>query len=125
MTAGDATREVPRGAGISCRFDQHTSLWQSLGQLHLGTYTDSDGAALAALLGGQRVGKTKVGAPVTTSDGDDAQLRDDDGGTDGSRDFLGGLDAETDMTLGVTDNHNGLKSRTLAGTSLLLNRLDL
>jgi hypothetical protein len=89
------------------------------------TYSDSDGTALAALLDGQRVGKTKVGTPVSTSDGDDAELGDDDGGTDGSSDFLGGLDAKTDVTLGITDNDNGLESSTLTGTSLLLDGLDL
>lgn len=69
--------------------------------------------------------KTKVGAPVTTTDGDNAELGDDDGGTNSSRDFLGGLDAETDVALGVTDDNDGLEAGTLTGTGLLLDGLDL
>ena len=69
--------------------------------------------------------ETEVGAPVASSDGDDAQLGDDDGGTDGSGDFLGGLDSETDVALRVTDDDNGLESGALTGTGLLLDGLDL
>ena len=68
---------------------------------------------------------TKVGTPVTSSDGEDAQLGDDDGGTDGSCDFLGGLDSETNVALRVTDNDDGLETGTLTGTGLLLHGLDL
>lgn len=89
------------------------------------TYADRDGAALAALLGGQRVGETEVGAPVTPSHGNDAQLGDDDGGADGGRDFLGGLDAEADVALGVANDDNGLEPGPLTGAGLLLNGLDL
>lgn len=87
--------------------------------------TDSDGTALSALLGGQRVRLTEVGTPVTSSDGDDGELGNDDGGADGGRDFLGGLDTETNVALGVTDDNNGLEAGTLTGTGLLLDGLDL
>jgi hypothetical protein len=90
-----------------------------------GDKTNSDGTALAALLGGQRVRFTEVGAPVASSDGDDAELGDDDGGANGGRDFLGGLDAETDVALGVSDDDDGLEAGTLTGTGLLLDGLDL
>jgi hypothetical protein len=90
-----------------------------------GDETDSDGTTLAGLLGGQRVRLTEVGAPVATADGEDGQLRNDDGSADGSSDFLGGLDAETNVTLGVADDNNGLESSALTGASLLLDRLDL
>lgn len=89
------------------------------------TYADDDGTALAALLGGQRVGETEVGTPVTTAYGNDAKLRNNDGGTDGSRDFLGGLDAETDVALGVANDDDGLEPGALTGTRLLLDGLDL
>lgn len=69
--------------------------------------------------------ETEVGAPVATSDGDDAELGDNDGGTDSSRDFLGGLDAETDVALRITDDDDGLEAGTLTGAGLLLDRLDL
>lgn len=90
-----------------------------------GDETDSDGTALAALLGGERVRLTEVGTPVSTADGDDAELGDDDGGADGGRDFLGGLDTETNVALGVTNDDDGLEAGTLTGTGLLLDGLDL
>lgn len=96
-----------------------------MGEWEERTYSDSDGTALAALLGGQRVGSTKVGTPVASSDGNDAELSDDDGGADGSSDFLGSLDTETDVALGVTNDDDGLESGSLTGTGLLLNGLDL
>ncbi len=71
------------------------------------------------------MGETEVGTPVTTTNGDNAELRNDDGGADSSGDFLGGLDAETDVALRVTDDDNGLKPGALTGAGLLLNGLDL
>jgi hypothetical protein len=71
------------------------------------------------------VRKTQVGTPVTSSDWQNAQLCDDDSGTDSSCDFLGGLDTETNVSLRVTNNNDSLESGTLTGTSLLLDRLDL
>lgn len=91
----------------------------------MSTYSDSDRAALAGLLHGDGVRSTQVGTPVTTTDGDDAQLGDNDGGTDGGGNLLGGLDAETDVTLRVTDDDDGLETGALTGTGLLLNGLDL
>lgn len=71
------------------------------------------------------MGETKVGTPVSATDGDDAELSDDDGGADGGSNFLGGLDSETDVALGVTDKDDGLETGTLTGTGLLLDGLDL
>jgi hypothetical protein len=68
---------------------------------------------------------TEVGTPVASSDGKDGELRDNDGGTDGSCNFLGCLDAESDMTLAVTDDNDGLESSSLTGTGLFLDGLDL
>ena len=89
------------------------------------TYTDGDGTALARLLDGNGVRLTKVGAPVTTTDGDDVKLGDDDSGADVGSDFLGGLDTETDVAVGVTNEDDSLEAGTLTGTGLLLNGLDL
>ena len=115
---------VPRGAGMSwCRCQ-----FAFLGEiLILGdiTYTDGNGTALARLLDGNGVRLTKVGAPVSATDGDDVELGNNDGGADGGSDFLGGLDTETDVAVGVTDEDDGLEAGTLTGTSLLLDRLDL
>ena len=67
----------------------------------------------------------KVGAPETTTDGDDGELGDDDSSADGSRDFLGGLDAETNVAVGVANDDDSLETGTLTGTGLLLDGLDL
>lgn len=122
LTAGEATRPVPRGAGIS--YLQSASITAFLDHLRK-TYTDANGTALAALLDGQRVGVTEVGTPVASADRQHAELSDDDGGTDGSSDFLGGLDTETDVALGVTDNDDGLETGALTGAGLLLDGFDL
>ena len=106
-------------------YRQYMRTWQFENWGLGNTHSDRHGTALATLLGGQRVRKTKVGTPVTSSDGKDAQLGDDDGGTDSSSDFLGGLDSKTDVPLRITNDHNGLESSTLTGTGLLLDRLDL
>lgn len=69
--------------------------------------------------------RTEVGTPVASSDGKDREFGDDDGGTNGSCDFFGGLDAETDVTLGITNDNDGFESSTLTGASLFLHRFDL
>lgn len=89
------------------------------------TYSDGNGTTLGALLDGQRVRLTEVGTPVTSPDGQNAELGNDDSSTDGGSDFLGGLDTETNVTLGVTDDNNGLETGTLTSTGLLLDGLDL
>lgn len=71
------------------------------------------------------MGSTQVGSPVTTADGDNAQLGDDDSSADGGGNLLGGLDAETDVPLRVTNDDDGLETGTLTGTGLLLDGLDL
>jgi hypothetical protein len=68
---------------------------------------------------------TEVGAPVAAADGEDGELGDDDGGADSGSDFLGGLDAETDVAFGVADDDDGLESGALTGAGLLLDGLDL
>lgn len=90
-----------------------------------GDKSDGNGTTLGALLDGQRVRLTEVGTPVTSPDGQNAELGNDDSSTDGGSDFLGGLDTETNVTLGVTDDNNGLETGTLTSTGLLLDGLDL
>jgi hypothetical protein len=68
---------------------------------------------------------TKVVAPVTSPNRHYAQLGDDDGGTDCSSDFLRRLDAQTDVSLRVTNDNNRLEPSSLTGTGLLLHGLDL
>ena len=57
---------------------------------------------------------TEVGAPVAATDGDDRELGDDNGGADGGGDFFGGLDAETDVALGVTDDDDAVCTISLS-----------
>lgn len=68
---------------------------------------------------------TKVGAPITSSNGKNGEFGNDDGGSDRGCDFFGGLDAQTDVSFAVADDHDGLESSTLTGTSLLLDGFDL
>ena len=63
--------------------------------------------------------------PVSSSNRQDAQLGNDDGGANGGGYFFGGLDAESDVTFGVANDHNSLESCTLTGAGLLLHGLDL
>lgn len=87
--------------------------------------TAHDGTDLPADLRGHCVRLTKVGTPVTPTDGNDGKLGEDDGTTDGSRDFLCAFDTETDMAIEVTNGDECLETRTLTGTGLLLDRHDL
>lgn len=68
---------------------------------------------------------TEVGTPVTSADGEDAELGDYDSGANSSSDFLGGLDSETDVTFRITNDNNSLETGSLTGTSLLLDGFDL
>ena len=63
---------------------------------------------------------TEAGTPVTSPDGDDGQLGEDDGATDGGRDFLRALDTESDVAVEVTDRDKRLETSALTGTRLLL-----
>jgi hypothetical protein len=68
---------------------------------------------------------TEVGTPVSSSDWDDAEFGNDNGGADSSGDFLGGLDSKTNMSLRVSDDNDSLESSSLTGTGLFLDWLDL
>ena len=68
---------------------------------------------------------TKIGTPVPPTDGKHGQLCNDDGRTDSSGDFLGGLNTEPNVTVAITDDNDGLEPGALTSTSLLLDRLDL
>ena len=68
---------------------------------------------------------SKIRSPISTTYWQYAELRDDDSGANGSRDFFGCLNAQSHMSLGVTNDNNSLESSALTGSSLLLDRLDL
>ena len=90
-----------------------------------GDQADGDGARLSGDLLGDGVGVTDLVSPVAAPDGDDGELGGDDGTADGVGDFLGALDTETNVTIGVTDGNEGLEAGALTGAGLLLNGHDL
>lgn len=90
-----------------------------------GYETAHDGTDLSRDLRGYSVGLTEVGTPVTPTDRNDGELSEDDGATDGSRDFLGALNTETDVAVEVADRNERLEARALTSTGLLLDGHDL
>lgn len=71
------------------------------------------------------MGLTQSSTPISTTNGQNAKLGNDDGGTNSSGNFLGRLDPKPNMPFGVPNNDNSLKSSTLTSTGLFLDRLDL
>lgn len=71
------------------------------------------------------MGQTDLVTPETSANRDDRELGGSDGTTDGGGNFLGALDTQTAVTVGVTDHDVGLESGTLTGHSLLLDGGDL
>jgi hypothetical protein len=89
------------------------------------TYTNGDGTTLSTLFCWEGVRFSEVGSPVSTSNWHNAQLCDGDSSTNGGCDFFRGLDAQSDMSFGVTNDNDSLKSSTLTGSGLFLHRFDL
>jgi hypothetical protein len=71
------------------------------------------------------MGLSERSTPVATTNRQNGELRNDDGSTNGSRDFLGGLDTQSNVTLAIANNNNSLEAGTLTGTGLFLDWLDL
>jgi len=90
-----------------------------------GDQSDSDGTTLTGDLGGDSVGVTDLVTPISSSDGDHVQLSIDDSTLNGTLDFLGDLNTETEVTFGVTDEDDSLESGSLTSGSHLLYGLDL
>jgi len=90
-----------------------------------GDQSDSNGTTLTGDLSGDSVGVTDLVTPVSSSDGDHVELSINDGTLDGSLDFLGDLDTETEMTFGITDKDDSLESGSLTGGGHFLDGLDL
>jgi hypothetical protein len=68
---------------------------------------------------------SKIAAPVSSTNGNDTEFGNDDGGADCSGDLFGRLDAQADVALRVSDDDDGLEPSALTGASLLLDGLDL
>ena len=71
------------------------------------------------------MGSTGVGAPVSTTDGDQVHLSVDDAASDGSGNLLGSLDSEANVACSVTDSDVALEASALTGRCLLLHGHDL
>ena len=63
--------------------------------------------------------------PVSTTDWDNRQLGEDDSSTNSGGDFLAALNAETNVSVAVSDGDECLKASSLTGTGLLLDGHDL
>ena len=76
-------------------------------------------------LAGDGVRFADLVAPESPSDGNDGQLGEDDGASDGRGHLLAALDAQSDVSVGVADGHKSLESGALSGAGLLLHGHDL
>jgi len=83
------------------------------------------GAALARHLAGHRMRSTRVQTPVATAHRDQVHLGVDDAAANGSGNFLGSLDAQTNVASTITDSDVALEASALTGSGLLLDRHDL
>lgn len=70
--------------------------------------THQDRAAASGHLAGHGVGLADLVTPVTSPDGDDGQLGQDDGTTDGSGHLFGALHSQTHVAIVVTNGNKGL-----------------
>ena len=90
-----------------------------------GDELDADGSTLAGDLTSDGMDVTDLVTPVTSSDGHKLELGVDESALNGDLDFLGDLDAETDVASHVTDGDNSLKAGSLTSRGLLLDGDDL
>lgn len=86
-----------------------------------GNQTDPNGSALSGHLARNGVRFTDLITPETSSNGNDRELSQDDGASNGRRHFLGAFNSETHVSVEVSDGHESLESGSLTGSSLLLN----
>jgi len=63
--------------------------------------------------------------PISFSDGYHVELGVSDSSLDGTLDFLSDLPAETDVSIGVTNDDESFETGSLTGAGLLLDRGDL
>jgi len=89
-----------------------------------GHESDTGRSALSSDLGGDGMDSTNLGSPVTSSDGDDVALGVEEGSLDSDLNFLGALDADTDVSLSVSASDDSLESGSLSSLGLLLDGHD-
>ena len=71
------------------------------------------------------MGLSDLVTPIASAHGNNRQLGQDDGASDGSCDFFGALHSKTNVAVEVSDGHESLESGSLTGPGLLLHRHDL
>ena len=112
---------VTKRSGVTTRAREHVFDTRHLKHLLRGSRGDNTGTtrrrdeanvhgtALAVNLARHGVRGTELGAPVTTANRDDVQLRENHRTLNGVRDFLARLDAQTDVAVAVTDDDESLR----------------
>lgn len=85
----------------------------------------SNRAALSSDFHGHSVHITDLVTPISSSNGDQAELSDNKSTLDGNLDFLGDLDSEADISVLISNGNNGLEASSLSGFGLLLHGNDL
>jgi len=87
--------------------------------------TDQTGATFTSHLAGDSVRSSNLVTPVSTADWDNGKFGQDDGTTDGSGNFLGAFDSETNVSIVVANGNKSLEAGTLTSSGLFLDRHDL
>merc|ERR1719402_1830593 len=87
--------------------------------------THPDGATFTSHLARYSVRLADLVSPESPPDGNDGELGQNDGPSDGGGDLLGALDTQADVTVVVADGNKRLEPGSLSGSGLLLDRHDL
>lgn len=83
-------------------------------------HSDNSGTALTLDLGWDCVDFTDSGTPVTSSNWDHLEFGVNKGSLDGDLNFLTDFDADTNVSVSITNCADGLESGSLTGLGLLL-----
>ena len=116
LGTGAETMPVPLGAGMrrTSTEPQRPVTWggvETSGDKTGRVYTTASPTVHEhpAYLARNRVGLADLVPPIASSHGDDGQLGQDDGPTDGSGYFLGALDTQTDMSIVIPNSNKRLQ----------------
>lgn len=87
--------------------------------------SDSDGTALSSNFAWNSVDFSDLVTPISSSDWDNVQLGLNDSSSDGSGNFFSALNSQTNVSVVISNNNEGLESGSLTGLGLLLDWHDL
>jgi len=85
----------------------------------------SDGPTFAGHLCGDSVGKTDLVTPIAATNGNNGELSTDDSSSDGVGNLFGAFDAQTDVSVRVSNDDESLEAGSLSCAGLFLDRHDL